>query len=298
MAFFNPKGRANYEPNSWGGAAGGPREAPDNGFTSYPAAEQDDKRRIRSETFADHYSQARQFYLSQTPVEQGHIAAAFIFELSKVETVAIRARMVSHLWNVDEGLAKKVADGLRLRERPQAAPPARPVVTGLKPSPALSILANGPGSFKGRKLGVLVSDGVDAALLGAVQAAFKQEGAVVKLVAPMVGGVQASDGSWIEADEKIDGGPSVVFDAVAILLSDAGARLLAGEATARDFAADAFAHCKFIGHNAAAKLLLDKAGVAPDGGVIVLGGPADAAGFVKACGTLRFWDREASVKKV
>jgi catalase len=52
-----------------------------------------DKRRIRSETFADHYSQARQFYLSQTPVEQSHIAAAFTFELSKVETPAIRARM-------------------------------------------------------------------------------------------------------------------------------------------------------------------------------------------------------------
>ena len=67
----------------------------------------------------------------------------------------------------------------------------------------------------------------------------------------MVGGVEASDGSWIEADEKIDGGPSVVFDAVAVLLSDAGAKLLADEATARDFVADAFAHCKFIAHTAA-----------------------------------------------
>ena len=122
-------------------------------------------------------------------------------------------------------------------------------MTNLQPSPALSILANPPGTFKGRKLGVLVSDGVDAALLKAVQSAFQQEGAVVKLVAPMVGGVEASDGSWIAADEKIDGGPSVVFDAVAILLSDAGAQLLAEEATARDFAADAFAHCKFIGHS-------------------------------------------------
>ena len=129
------------------------------------------------------------------------------------------------MWTRD--LAKKVADGLRLKEMPKAAEPARPVVTDLKPSPALSILANAPGTFKGRKLGVLVSDGVDADLLNAVQAAFKQEGAVVKLVAPMVGGVEASDGSWIAADEKIDGGPSVVFDAVAVLLSDAGAQLLA-----------------------------------------------------------------------
>src|SRR4051794_22934845 len=300
MAFMNPKGRANYEPNSWGGAAGGPREAPDKGFTSYPAEEEGPKLRIRSETFADHYSQARQFYLSQTPVEQGHIASAFIFELSKVEPLAIRARRVSHLLTVEGDLAKKVAEGLRLKELPKAAEPARPVVMDLKPSPALSIVANSPGTFKGRKLGVLVSDGVDADLLNAVQAAFKQEGAIVKLVAPMVGGVEASDGSWIEADEKIDGGPSVVFDAVAILLSDAGAQLLAPEATARDFAADAFAHCKFIGHSTAAMPLLEKAGIAAsrDSGVIALGGPADVTRFLEACRQLRLWQREAVVKRV
>jgi catalase len=298
MAFVNPKGRANYEPNSWGGAAGGPRESPEKGFPSFPEEIQGEKRRIRSETFADHYSQARQFYLSQTAVEQGHIASAFIFELSKVETLAIRARMVSHLLNVDETLAKKVADGLRLKEMPKPAEPARPVVTTLKPSTALSILGNPPGTFKGRKLGVLVSDGVDVMLLGAVQAAFKQEGAVVKLVAPMVGGVEASDHSWIEADDKIDGGPSVVFDAVAVLLGAEGAALLADEATARDFVADAFAHCKFIAHSAAALPLMQKAGVLPDAGVIELNEAKDAAAFARACGKLRFWDREAKVKQV
>ena len=298
MAFANPKGRVNYEPNSWGAAAGGPRESPEKGFTSFPAEEEGQKLRVRSETFADHYSQARQFYLSQTPVEQGHIAAAFTFELSKVETVAIRARMVSHLLNVDQGLAKKVADGLRLREMPKPAEPARPVVTTLKPSPSLSMLANPPGTFKGRKLGVLVSDGVDAVLLGAVQAAFKQEGAVVKLVAPMVGGVEASDGTWIEADEKIDGGPSVVFDAVAVLLSPQGATLLADEATARDFVADAFAHCKFIAHSAATLPLLQKAGIVPDAGVIALNAAKDAAAFATTCGKLRFWDREVQIKRI
>jgi len=151
-------GRANYEPNSWGTAIGGPRESPQVGFNSYPAEEEGQKLRTRSETFADHYSQARQFYVSQTPVEQAHIAAAFTFELSKVETPAIRARMVSHLLNVDEPLAKKVADGLRLPELPKPAEPARPVVTTLQPSPALSIVGNPPGTFKGRKLGVLISD--------------------------------------------------------------------------------------------------------------------------------------------
>jgi catalase len=118
MAMVNPRGRANYEPNSWGGVVGGPRETPGKGFRFFLAAEQGMKERVRSETFAAHYSQARQFYISQTETEQAHIASAFTFELSKVQTVAIRSRMVGHLLNVDEGLANTVAAGLRLREMP------------------------------------------------------------------------------------------------------------------------------------------------------------------------------------
>ncbi|KKK48348.1 hypothetical protein LCGC14_3146020, partial [marine sediment metagenome] len=113
MAMHNPKGRANYEPNSWGGAQGGPRETP-RGFTSYPAEDSGQKRRLRPESFGDHYSQARQFYVSQTEVEQGHIADALIFELSKVKVPQIRERLVAHLPNIDEGLAQSVADGLGL----------------------------------------------------------------------------------------------------------------------------------------------------------------------------------------
>jgi catalase len=303
MAFINPKSRVNYEPNSWGGApgnpaGGGPREAPEKGFQSYPSEEQGQKQRVRSETFADHYSQARQFYISQSDIEQAHIAAAFTFELSKVERPDIRARMVSHLLNVDEALGKQVAQKLRLKEMPAPAEPARPIVKSLKPSPALSIIANSPQSFAGRKLGVLVTDGVDAALLKAVRAAVKKEGAVLKIIAPMVGGVEASDGSWVEADEKLDGAPSVLFDAVVLLVSEEGATLLADEATARDFVADAFAHSKFIGLTAPASSLLAKGGVAPDEGVMELKAAKDAAAFLQACRLLRFWDREAKVKRI
>ncbi len=298
MAFMNPKGRANYEPNSWGGADGGPRETPERGFTSFAAEESGAKARLRSETFSDHYSQARQFYLSQTETEQRHIASAFTFELSKVETPAIRARMVAHLRNVDEDLATTVATGLRLKDMPKPAEPARPVNKNLKPSPKLSILGNAANTFKGRKLGILVTDGVDTGLLKSLQAAAEAEGAVVKLVAPQVGGVKPAKGGLIEAHEKIDGGPSVVFDAVAILASKEGSALLANEATARDFIADAFAHVKFIAYAPSAKSLLDKAGVVPDGGVIELAGEKDAARFLKLCRQLRFWQREPEVKRV
>jgi catalase len=297
MAFHNPKGRVNYEPNSWGGA-GGPRESPDHGYRSYPAQESGQKLRVRGERFADHYSQARQFFLSQTPVEQTHIKDAFVFELSKVETPAIRARIVSHLMNVDAALAQKVADGLGLAAMPQAAEPARPVKGNLPPSPALSILKNGPKTFKGRKIGVLASDGADAALLGALRQAAEAEGAMVELVAPKVGGVATSDGKRVEAQQKVNGGPSVLYDAVVVLLSADGAKLLVNEATAKDFVSDAFAHAKFIAYSDAAKPLLQKAGAEMDGGTIALSSAADAQGFIQACRALRFWEREAKVHAV
>ena len=184
MAMMNPQSRANYEPNSWGGETGGPRESAEQCFHSYAAEEEGPKLRIRAETFGDHYSQARQFYISQTKIEQKHIAKAFTFELSKVENLAIRSRIVAHLLNVDEGLADMVSKGLGLAAKPKPADPARPVQTNLKPSPALSIMHNAPNSFHGRKIGALVTDGVDAELVKALKNAAEQEGALIEFIAP------------------------------------------------------------------------------------------------------------------
>jgi catalase len=209
-------------------------------------------------------------------------------------------RVVSHLLLVDEGLAKKVAEGLRLKDLPPPATAARKPITDLPPSKKLSIVANGPQNLKGRKVGALVTDGVDANLLKALREATTKAGAKFELIAPMVGGVEASDGSWIEADEKLDGGPSVLYDAVALLPSKDGIEMLAGEPTARDFVADAFAHMKFIAYVDEAIPLFEKAGVSDvvDDGCFNLKKTADAGNFIKACGKLRFWDREPQIKKI
>jgi catalase len=293
MAMRNPTGRVNYEPNSWGDAAG-PRENPQRGFKSYADDAEAAKVRARPDSFADHYSQARQFYLSQTPVEQTHIANALVFELSKVERDDIRARLVSHLRNIEEGLAAKVADGLGL-ELPPPAVSARAPLDTLEPSDALSIIKNGPKSFRGRKLGILATDGADAAVFDALAAACEKEGAQWELIAPKIGGATFSDGVKILAKQKIDGGPSVLYDAVALVISDAGAAQLAGDAPTKDFISDAFAHCKFIAYTREAAPLLAAAGAAADDGVIELDGERGANTFIKMCRELRFWDREKIV---
>ncbi|RWL50264.1 MAG: catalase [Mesorhizobium sp.] len=295
MAMRNPAGRANYQPNSWGE---GPRESPSQGFRSFADAEEGQKVRLRAESFADHYSQARQFFISQTEPEQRHIAMALTFELSKVETPVIRERMISHLLNIDETLATTVADKLGIKTMPAPADAAVPTRDDLDPSPALSIVNNGPDSFKGRKIGVLVSDGIDSGLLQAIRDAAQAEGAKMEIVARRVGGVEAGDGSWIGANHMIDGGPSVLFDAVVLLVSQEGAEMLSRDAAAKDFVSDAFAHLKFIGFVAGAGPLLASAGVTADAdeGLIELTGGGSARSFVEACRKLRLWAREGAVK--
>jgi len=115
----------------------------------------------------------------------------------------------------------------------------------------------------------------------------------MKLVAPEVGGVKVSDGTWHAADEKLEGGPSVLFDAVVLLPSDDAIAKLVMRPAARDFVADAFAHQKFIGYGESAAPLLQKAGVPDklDEGLILLKAAADCGQFVSHCRQLRFWKR-------
>jgi catalase len=295
MAMRNPVGRTNYQPNS---RNEGPRESPALGYRHFPSEEQGQKLRLRPESFADHYSQARQFFISQTGPEQRHIAMALTFELSKVEALAIRERMVSHLMNIDDTLATTVAQKLGFQSMPNPADAAIPTRQDLEPSPALSIVERGPKRFEGRKLGILVTDGLDAKLLKGLIAAITKENAVFEIIAPKVGGVTADDGSWVQAHHMIDGGPSVLFDAIVLLTSHQAIDDLVKEATARDFVADAFQHCKYIGYDQSALPLLDKAGVsgALDEGTITLSGAKDLSGFFEELGKLRVWGREPSVK--
>jgi catalase len=291
MAMRNPKGRANYEPNSWGG----PRESPTTGYRHFAAEESGRKAQVRSATFADHYSQARQFLISQTDIEQKHIGDALVFELSKCERLDIRETMVGHLRNIDEKLAMTVATGLGLKALPEPAPAAVAPRTDLPPSDALSIAKQAKGSFEGRKLGILVSDGAEAAIVTGLIDAVKAAKAVYEIITPKIAGATLDDGTLVEGKQKIDGGPSVLYDAVALVLSVEGAAMLAKDKTAKDFVSDAFGHSKYIGYTADALPLIDKAGIGEDDmdeGLIELGKKVDAKAFIQTCGQLRVWKRE------
>jgi catalase len=294
MQTLVPTGRANYEPNSLAeaGETGGPRACPETGFRSFQANhERNDasqKLRIRAELFADHYSQARLFYRSQTSSEQAHIASALVFELSKVQLDHVRTRVVARLRNIDEDLAKRVAAGLAIK-LPEAAEAARPPID-MKPSDALSIQKRAKATLQGRKVAILFAEGSDKAEIDRLKSEIEKEGGTAFLVAPKVGGIPVKGGT-LKADGQLAGSPSVLFDAVASVLMPDQAEKLAKEGAAVQWFMDAYGHCKTIAHCKGSQILLDKAHVEPDEGVV----PIEA--FPKA-GVQRHWMREPRVRNL
>jgi catalase len=286
------RGRANYSPNSL--QEDSPRQDPHRGLTSFAEPLAGNKQRIRAESFADHFSQARQFFYSQTEAEQNHIVSAFTFELSKVETKGIRERMVGQLANVDPKIAERVAEGLGLKEV-TPVPAKIKAREDLQPSPALSILGKAKKTFEGRKAGCLIADGSDAEVVNSLRATAKKMKADFAIVAPKVGGAMAADGTMIEADFQLAGGSSVLFDAVFVAVSEDGTEMLLKESAAVAWLHDAYSHCKVIGATDGAQLLLDAAGVTADAGILV-GAGADE--FFETAAKGRIWDREPKVRMI
>jgi catalase len=256
------RGRTHYEPNSLGG--GCPFQAGMQGFTSFPEHLAEDKVRGKPELFAEHYGQARLFWLSQSPAEQAHIAAAFRYELSKVQTVAVRQRVLAALAHVHPVLAGAVASGLGL-EVPEPLPLAseRPM-PDYPPSPGLSLLARpGVTGARTRRVALLVADGVDGAVVRAVYDALLADDAVPRLVASQMGKVKALDGAMLDVEISIEAGPSVLYDAVVVPDGAEAVDTLGLDAHALDFVRQQYRHCKPIMVVGAGAGLLRKAGIPP-----------------------------------
>ena len=241
------KGRVSYEPNSIGGGCPMQRPWEQGGFVSHPEQMSGEKKRIRSETFADHFSQASLFWRSQSAWEQDHIVAAFCFELAKVEVPAIRERMVSTLTQVDAVLAKRVADGLGMDVPPPPVGAGKvPRTDALESDAALSMAHPRKASIAGRKVAVLVADHVDGAAIEVIRKALKAGGAAMKLIAPRLGEIRSGDGKMINVDHSLPTVSSVLFDAVLIPGGKRSVDGLCADANAVLFVKEAYKHGKTI----------------------------------------------------
>ncbi|MRW89999.1 catalase [Duganella sp. FT80W] len=237
------RGRVSYEPNSLAG--GCPFQAGARGFVSVPEQSQGREVRGKPELFADHYAQARLFWISQSNTEQRHIVNAFRFELTRVQTPAIRERVLALLLNVDRALATAVAEGLGM-SLPAPLPPAtdRPPYE-YPPSAALSLFAR-PGAvgIHTRRVALLVAPGVDGTQVRAMYASLLDDGAVPRLVGDRIGPLAAGSGAPLDVEISFEAGPSVLWDGVIVPDSATAQTEWHGNVVAQEFVKLQYRHAK------------------------------------------------------
>jgi len=285
------RGRVAYEPNSLGGGCPFQHGAA-RGFVSFPDPTPEDKVRGKPEKFADHYTQAALFFNSQSEIEKAHIVRGFRFELTKVQVPAIRERMLSSLANVSQELVSKVAEGLGMpvpKAMPLAGKAAKPEVTQ---SPTLSLMARpGDGSIRGRKVAILVANGVELGAVVDAQKALTAAGAVPRIVGPNLGAVTTASGNTLDPDGTFETMPSVTFDAVMIPGGEAGANELGSFGQVLEFLKDQYRHCKPILLVGEGQRVAEEAGL-PVGDADDWALTTDFKAFTKAIAKHRNWDRQ------
>jgi len=315
------RGQTSYEPNTLRGGCPFQAGMDMDGFTSYAERIDAQKVRARSASFFDHFSQARLFFNSQSEPEQNHIVRALRFELGKVETPAIRERMLGLLNQVDESLATRVGEGLGLQVPAKLDKPLnmsipadgetkkfqpKPVTQTIGSSPALSMANTPKDTIKTRKIAFLVSDGFDDAAVATMKKALMTAGAMALTVAPRLGVLTGANGDAVKADFSFLTGASVLFDAVYVPGGDASVEGLKREPEAINFVNEAYKHCKPIaGTGAGVGLLARSLGEGfteaditeeqvNEGVITSRAGQISkvAAAFIAAIAQHRFWERE------
>jgi len=279
---------------------------------SFPEPTEEHKVRGKPEKFAEHYNQATLFWNSQTDVEKQHIIRAFRFELTKVQTVAVRTRVIAQLRNVAGELAQSVADGLGMTTLPDPLPrlvEIKPKRGEVQASAALSLFARpGVEGIKTRHIAIVVADGVDGKAALAMHDKLTGQGAVPRFVGIKLGQVQSAAGDPIEIEISMETAPAVVWDAMMVPDGEAAADTLARSGHALEFLKDQYRHCKPILLMGAATALLGKAGIpaalpsgGEDPGLLQFGADqldAAAPAFVAAVAKHRHFERETDPPRV
>jgi len=301
-------GQVSYEPNSLG--ANFPKQAMETqgGFVSHNEKVEGSKIRARSESFFDHFSQATLFFNSQSDPEKAHIVKAFRFELGKVDTLAIRERMLTLIAKVDRSLGEQVAEGLglvlpaKLNTPMNLSVPAdgnpkdfqsRTIKQSIKSSSALSMANTPKDCIKTRCVAILAADGFDEKSVLAVKQALTKNGAQSKIVAPRMGFLKGGSGSKIKIDFSLLTASSVLFDAVFIPGGDKSIAAMKQEADAVNFVNEAYQHCKAIAATGRGADFLSHFPI-DEGVVFGKDTEADkiATQLVKAIAGQRYWKRE------
>lgn len=308
-----PKGQTAYFPNSLGGGCPHLAKMSEGAFHSFEERIDAKKVRTRSESFNDHYSQPALFYRSLADWEKQHIAEAYTFELGKCTQQCIKERMLYQIAQIDDDLAKKVAEGLGLKVPKNIEAPINQAIGAdadvnkhqpikkknyLESDSALSQSRTNFNSIATRQIGVLVADGFSMSDYKEMKTVLEKEGAILKFIAPRGGTVKCDENMEHEVDASIVTTESVLFDAVYIPGGKKSIDVLKNESKYLKFINEAFKHCKAIAAMAEGENLIDETFVVnykDDKAILINERPKK---FVEAIAKHRNWDRMPVASKV
>ncbi len=306
------KGKVSYEPNSIGGGCPYQAMMKDGGFASHEERIDGHKVRARSQSFVDHYSQAKLFYNSQSAPEKTHLQNALIFELSKVQIPAIRERVVGQLAFINQDLAatvaRKVGVSVVKLDQPNGSIPADADPATLqsaekepsrKRSDALSMENTAKDSIASRIIGFIMEDGVNATDVDALKSKLESRGAVVQIIAGSLAAVTADDGSVFVPKHSLTSTASVCFDALYICSGKKSADHLLNQDNKPGtllFINEAYKHCKAICFGSGTDAILSASNVGAkthDDPAVITSDQENANDlFIKAIANHRVWELE------
>ncbi|MDN4526694.1 catalase [Fictibacillus fluitans] len=282
------QGPVAYHKNSLDNNDPSPATEEEGGYVHYQEKVEGRKVRQRSESFKDHYSQAKLFWNSMSDVEKQHITKAFRFELGKVKSKSVKQQVVEVISHVDTALAEQVAAGIGVTA-PEGIEPSRETMS----SPALS-QENTVKAPATRKVAILAEDGFNGEEVSGLQTALKNQGITSEIISETLTPISSREGQELQVDQTLLTSDSVLYDAVYVAGGADSVSTLKGIKEATTFVNEAYSHYKAVGASAEGTELLAAAGVETSsnaaGVVILQGGNSDE--FIQAIAQHRHWARQ------
>ncbi len=279
-------GQVSYHKNSMAGNTPSTSKENEGAYVHYEEKVEGRKIQARSDSFKDHFSQARLFWNSMTSPEKQHIIEAFSFEVGKVKNNDVKQQVVNMFAHVDKNLATIVADAVGVE-----APDVDEVSEVKQASPALSQEST-PKLAKTRKIGVLIGNGFIGEEVKRTINALLEEGVVVDIISEKLGHLRGDNELGVEVDETFLTVHPVLYDGLYIVGGEVGNQKKF-ENDIVNFINEAYEHYKPIGIATTGKSLFEKSNGQTGPGIVSNSETSNFDKlFIEATAVHRHWDRK------
>ncbi|MGN7388061.1 catalase [Sporosarcina sp. SAFN-015] len=279
-------GQVSYHKNSLADNTPTVSSEEEGGYVHYQEKVEGRKIQARSESFADHFSQAKLFWNSMSIPEKKHIVDAFSFEVGKVKSRSVRQQIVDMFANVDVGLATALAEAVGA-EFPTDVEES-PITES---SPALSQLTTAmlPET---RKVAILIGSGFDGDEVETLVSSCLNAGMSVDLVGDKFGVRYGENDLAVEIDETFLTVHPTLYDAIYVVGGEAD-NMKKFTMDIVDFINESYKHYKPIGIASTGKIFFEVSDAEAGPGIIVNENDgAFADNFINAVAAHRHWNRK------